>query len=164
MRLGVVIVEPSNFAAPPRNWILVAGISWPLCHEIRARELGAAIRISSRLCWALPLLPVVAQNRWAGHMRLRPCFESLPLGQGDARHVRLPARRAARRRCQAYAPVEPGTRTANGRCSRSPTTVPSRLRLILEADQAPDLPAAARLPARAPSGATIIRCNSPREG
>ena len=28
-----------------------------MCHEIRAPELGAAIRISSRICWSLPLLP-----------------------------------------------------------------------------------------------------------
>src|SRR5438128_10347439 len=28
-----------------------------MCHEIRARELAAAIRISSRICGSLPLLP-----------------------------------------------------------------------------------------------------------
>jgi len=28
-----------------------------ICREIRARELGAAIRISSRICWSRPLLP-----------------------------------------------------------------------------------------------------------
>jgi hypothetical protein len=42
-----------------------------MCHEIRARELAAAIRISSRICRSLSLLPPFLDEREAVVRRIR---------------------------------------------------------------------------------------------